>query len=233
MELKDKVAFITGGGTGIGLAAAQAFLAEGASVTVFSRSIPESAELDALRKNKQALVMKGDITDAEGVRKALLKTVNTFGGLHILVNNAAIAHRKSFEQTTPKDWDEIIDINIKGTLTVTHTALPFIKASGGGIIINIASGAGIYGIGGLSLYSLTKAALINFTQSLHEEVAPDHIRVFTVAPGSTDTGMFRELFPDHPAAHTPEHVASVIVKAIGGIIKPDDHLIVDVFEHER
>ena len=106
-------------------------------------------------------------------------------------------------------------------------------SSGKKLIINISSGAELYGIEELSVYSAAKAGLIAFTQALAEETNPFGIKVVAITPGSTDTKMFREAFPNEKPQHTPEQVAEVIYKTIINEIKPDDRVVVDVFHHTR
>ncbi len=231
MDIKNKVVFITGGATGIGLATTQRLVAGGARVAVYTRAIPQTPNVAALKENPSILFFEGDIREENAVNAAAQKTKETLGSLDVLINNAAIAQRKPFIETTPEDWDAVVDVNIKGTLGVTRAILPFMRDQKSGLIINIASGAGLYGIENLSLYSLTKAAIINFSQSLADEVRGDNIAVFSIAPGGADTEMFRACFPDKPALQTPQQIADVIFKSITGDITPDDRLVVDVFRH--
>ena len=231
MEIKNKVVFITGGATGIGLATTQQLVAEGARVAVYTRTIPQTADIAALKENPNVLFFDGDIREENKVRAAAQKTKETFGSLDVLINNAAIAQRKPFIETTPEDWDPIIDVNIKGTLVVTHAILPLMREQKSGTIVNVASGAGLYGVENLSLYSLTKAAIINFSQSLADEVRADNVAVFSIAPGGTDTDMFRACFPGEEPLQTPQQIAEVIYKSIAGDITPDDRLVIDVFRH--
>lgn len=229
MHIKDKVVFITGGASGIGLATAKKLLSEDAKVVVYSRN---AREIDDEFDKKNSLLIEGDVCDRSKTKKAVEAAIKKFGALDILINNAGVAQRKDFMDTTEKDWDFIFDVNIKGMFTVTQEALR-VMDSKDKIIVNIASGAGIYGIGGLPIYSASKAAVINFTQSLSQELKERKIKVFCIAPGSTDTKMFSSLFPETKARHTPEQVAEVIYEAIIGEIKPDENLIVDVFYHAR
>lgn len=233
MNIQNKTVFITGGTTGIGLAIAIALLHKGMNVAVYSKSSPSPQAKRKLSAYANALVMRGDIKNQKSVKRAIKKTVKMFGSFDVLVNNAAIAKRELFIKSGPKDWDTTIDTNIKGTLLLTKEALAYMVPRRSGMIINISSGAGLYGIGGLSLYSLSKAALVNFTQSLDQEMKEFGIRILTIAPGSTDTRMFSNLFPHDKAKHTPEDVANVVLKTITGEIHPDDNLVVDVFEHTR
>ena len=223
--------FITGGATGIGKATTDILLANGWHVAVYTNTIPTNAETKAWLKNPLLAVYKGNICNATSVKSALQKAIKKFGPISVLINNAAIAESKEFIHTSKKDWDTIIDVNIKGTLTVTKETLSFMKKQESGLIVNIASGAGLFGIKDLSIYSLTKAALINFSQSLAQEIKKDGIRVITITPGSTHTSMFHTCFPGQKPFHTPQQVAAVIVRAIEGNIRPNKQLVVDTFKH--
>lgn len=233
MDIRGKTAFITGGTSGIGLEVAKTMLSKGANVAVYSTSplLPDVKRELAAYPN--FLVFKGDIRKRRSVRNAISQTIKKLGSLDILINNAAIARRELFIESTQRNWDDIIDINVKGTLCVTQEALFYMTQNNSGMIINIASGAGLRGIGGLGVYSLTKAALINFTQSLSEEVASYHINVVTIAPGSTNTQMFSDLFPEDKAHHAPQYIADVVIKTIQEDIHPNSDLVVDVFDHTR
>jgi 3-oxoacyl-[acyl-carrier protein] reductase len=233
ISLKNKTVFITGATSGIGLETAKILLDEGANVTIYSINIPNKPEVKEIKKHPHVLLLKGDIRSQRHVRKAVKKTVKKFGSIDFLINNAAIAQRRDFMDTKPKDWDDLIDINIKGTLNVTHQALEQMLKQKSGMVINISSGAAFDGIGHLSLYSLTKAAVMNFSQSLSEEVKAKGIDILTVAPGSTDTEMFRQAFPKHKPHHTPQQVAEIIIKVAKKEIQPDDKLVVDVFYHTQ
>lgn len=235
MKINNKTVFITGATTGIGLETAKLLLEERANVVIYSISIPKNPEINTLKKQKNILIIKGDIRNKKSVKSALKKTTKKFGKIDVLINNASIAQRKDFEKTTQKDWDAMIDINIKGTLNVTQIILkqmlrPQIQSP---MIINISSGAGYEGIEHLSLYSLTKSAIMNFTHSLSDELSNKKIDILTVAPGSTDTQMFKEVFPGQKPHHTPKQVAQVIIKTIKKEILPDERRIIDVFHHAK
>lgn len=233
ISLKNKTLFITGATSGIGLETAKLFLDECADVVIYSESIPNTPEIQEIKKHPRVLVIKGDIRSKTGVANAVKKSIKKFGQINFLINNAAVAQRKDFIDTSPKDWDLLIDINIKGTLNVTQVVLKEMLKQKSGTIINISSGAAFDGIGHLSLYSLTKAAVMNFSQSLSEEITSKGLEVFTIAPGSTNTSMFKKVFPGHKPHHSPKQVAEVIVKAAKKEIHPDDKLVVDVFYHTK
>jgi NAD(P)-dependent dehydrogenase (short-subunit alcohol dehydrogenase family) len=231
ISVKNKTVFITGAGSGIGLATAKKFLSQKANVVIFTKNKP-------LKKieSKNALTIIGSVTSRNEVRNAMKKAIKKFGSLDILINNAAVAQRKDFLKTTQKEWDFMIDVNIKGVLICMQEFIKLCQASNQCLdktIINISSGAGIYGIKKITIYSATKAAVINITQGVNEELKDLGIRFITVCPGSTKTRMFKDLFPNQKAHHTPQQVAEVIYKTVVGKIKPDKRLIVDVFHHAK
>lgn len=231
MDNKNKTVFITGGSDGIGLATVKLLAQERFNVFSFSINSPAKEQKNDLEKNFSVEFFEGDIKKENQVKKGIKKAIKKFGGIDFLINNAGLAQNKEFLLTDQKDWDKIIDVNIKGTLNVTRNALDVMLKQRSGTIINISSGTGIYGVEKLSLYSLTKAALINFSQSLKDEVSKYNISVFTITPGSTATKMFEECFPGQKPHHTPEQVAEVILKSIKGEIIPDQRQIIDVFKH--
>lgn len=239
MNIKNKTVFITGGGAGIGLATAKKLFEEGAKVAVYSLNTNEEEVKKEIAGNnagreKDILVINGDVMDREKVAAALKAAGESLGPLGILINNAGAAHRKNFEETDEKEWDFILNVNFKGTLIVTQEALKVMeKEKGEKMIINISSGAGLYGVKGLSIYSAAKAGIIAFTQALAGELNGTNIKAVTITPGSVGTDMFKSLFPDEKPHHTPEEVAGVIYKTITGKIEPDHKLIVDTFYHTR
>jgi NAD(P)-dependent dehydrogenase (short-subunit alcohol dehydrogenase family) len=243
VSIKNKNIFITGGGSGIGLATAKQFVSQGANVVVLTKTIVPPIDLPS----DKSLIIKGDVTSRNQVKKALERGTEKFGSLDILINNAGVAKRENFLDTKEKDWDFVIGVNIKGVfICIQEFIKTLINADKNRInadksaphnshkstmIINIASGAGIYGVEEIAVYSATKAAVINITQSLDEELKNLGINWVAVCPGSTNTKMFNNLFPGQKPFHTPEQIAEVIYKTATGEIKPDDRLIVDVFHH--
>lgn len=230
---RPKTLFITGGTTGIGLATAQLFLENGYNVFIFSNVIPKNAGIQALQSDPYCLIAEGDIRDAKAVRAAIAQALRRFKRIDLLINNAAVALCKPLLQTTKREMDFILEVNIRGTLTMTQEMLKAFVKQGFGMVINISSGAGTFGIANLSVYSLTKAAIINLSQSLSQEFKGTALRFLTVTPGSTDTAMFRQCFPDDAPHHSPADVARIIYRAAQGELQPNDQLVIDTFYHER
>lgn len=222
-------------GSGIGLATAKKLLAEGANVVVFSKEVDDALRNEFAAADK-VLVLKGNVRFRNQVKKAMRKAVKKFGLPDILINNAGVAKRENFTDTVEKDWDFIFDVNVKGVFICTQEFANIRQKKGNtqeGLVINIGSGVGIYGSAGLAVYSASKAAVINISQSLNDELRGENMKFVAVCPGSTDTKMYHGLFAERKPHHTPEQVADVIYKTITGEIKPDDRLIVDVFHHAR
>ncbi|OGM92546.1 hypothetical protein A2755_00420 [Candidatus Wolfebacteria bacterium RIFCSPHIGHO2_01_FULL_48_22] len=233
MKNKNKTVFITGGASGIGLETVKQLHEDTFNVCVLSKSNPKDPTIRDLFRRDGMLFVRGDISKPIDVKKAVSQCMQKFKSIDVLVNNAAIAQAKPFEKATPKDWEKVMNINIKGTLYVTKEVLRVMRKQKSGCIVNISSGAGTYGVENLSIYSLTKAAVINFSQSLAQELSSSGIRVFAITPGSTDTRMFKSLFPGKKPHHTAAQVAQVIVRAIKKEVEPDSRHIIDVFYHQR
>ena len=203
-KLEDKVALITGGDSGIGRAVAVMFAREGADVAIVYLPVEESdAEetREAVEKaGRRALLVPGDISEAEFCRSAVETTVEEFGRLDILVNNAAYQNRQdSLEKVSEEQWDHTFRTNIYGYFRMAKAALEHLGR--GGVIINTGSITGLEGNKQLLDYSATKGAIHAFTKSLAQNLAPKGIRVNCVAPGPVWT-------PLNPSDNkTPEEVA--------------------------
>lgn len=192
MELKEKVALITGGGTGIGRAIALSFAREGASVAInYSRSEKDAilTVQDIHNLGVPSMSIKADVSSDSQVREMVDKVVSEFGRLDILVNSAGttfFVNADDLEGLTEEMWDKILDVNLKGTFFCCRAVVPEMKKNGYGCIINISSIAGISGVGSSIAYSASKAGVICLTKSLARTLAPE-IRVNTIAPGFVDT----------------------------------------------
>jgi 3-oxoacyl-[acyl-carrier protein] reductase len=224
MLLSDKVALITGGTRGIGRAAVLALAREGADCAfTFARNnaLAESLALEIEGMGRRALPVQLDVRDFEGSRLLIEQVKRTFGGLHILVNNAGITRDRSLMMMSREDWTDVIDSDLTGVFNTTRACIiTFLKQKSGNII-NIASVSGIHPPPGQTNYAAAKAGVIGFTKSLAKEVAPYDVRVNAVAPGFIDTDMTGHLNEKHkerltssiPSGRfgTAEEVAKVVL----------------------
>jgi 3-oxoacyl-[acyl-carrier protein] reductase len=190
-QLEGKIALITGGSRGIGAAIAKRLAADGANVAItYTKGADAAASVvkEIERAGRMAIAIQADATDAGAVEAAIGKTVATFGGLDVLVNNAGTAIPKTFEETTLEEMDRMIDINVRGTLAATQAALKHMKSGGRIIMIGSAVGERVL-VPGLVAYSATKGAVKMLSQGLSREVASRGITVNNVQPGPIDTDL--------------------------------------------
>ena len=190
--MKKKTVLITGGARGIGKAMSKAFAKEGYNVLVnFNKSENEAKELYTIlnEKNFSVKLFKANISNREDVEDMVDYCIKEFGGLDVLVNNAGVSQDKLFTDITDEDWDNMMNINLKGSFYCSQVALKYMISEKKGNIINISS---IWGISGASCevhYSITKAGIIGMTKALAKEVGPSNIRVNSRAPGVINTDM--------------------------------------------
>lgn len=191
MRLEGKVAIISGGARGMGAAEARIFAREGARVVIGDLLEEEGLKVVAEigEAGGKALFVRLDVTDESDWRSAVEAAVEHFGKVDILVNNAAILRTQGLLETTEEIWDEVMDINAKGTFLGTKTVIPEMRKAGGGSIINISSGAGITGSRRNTAYHASKGAVRIFTKSAAIQYAGENIRVNSVHPGPVDTDM--------------------------------------------
>jgi 3-oxoacyl-[acyl-carrier protein] reductase len=214
MDFKDKVAVVTGSARGIGLAIARRFGEAGATVVVCD--IDEAAVQQAVESFPgRALGLKADVTQAEDIASLLDTTVKELDRIDIVVNNAGITRDTLMLRMSEKDWDMVLDINLKGAFLVTKAASRIMMKQRFGRIINISSIVGLTGNAGPAHYSASKAGLIGLTKSAAKELAARGITVNAVAPGFIETEMTRAM----PEAAQEEFLKRVLISRAG---TPDD-----------
>ncbi len=211
--LVGKVAFITGGSRGIGLAIARRFQNEGASVAITGTS-QEHLDAAARELGASAMVMRADVRKYVELETAIAALVAKRGGLDILINNAGVGVFKPVAETTVADWHAVIDTNVSGVFYGCHAALPHLKARGGGWIINISSLASKNAFVNGAAYCASKAALNAFSETLMQEVRYDGIRVSYILPGSVNTGFGGLTNTKSEWALAPEDVAEVVIDLV-------------------
>jgi NAD(P)-dependent dehydrogenase (short-subunit alcohol dehydrogenase family) len=204
-DLTGRVAIVTGGTRGIGRSIAEGFVASGARVAVASR------KADACDEAEQALrAMGGDaigvpthLGELDSLHALVERTVDEFGRLDIVVNNAATPLREDLGHFTPEAYAKSMDVNLRGPVFLVQEALPHLQNSRSAAVINVISAGAFLHAPFLATYAATKAALMSFTRSMAAEFAPLGIRVNALAPGSVDTEMMRKNTPE-----AQEHMAN-------------------------
>jgi 3-oxoacyl-[acyl-carrier protein] reductase len=206
---------VTGAGRGIGRAAALALAAQGVRVALAARS---AAELGRVRgeiesAGGQAGAFPADLADAEAPRLLVASVVEAFGALDILVNNAGFALGRPISGTTAEEWDLLMAVNARAPFLLCREALPHLKKSGRGRIVNISSVVGYKGYVNQGAYTASKHALAGFTKVLAQEVMVDGIRVHLISPGGVDTGLASTIRPDldRSGLTTPVEIAETIL----------------------
>ena len=197
IDLSGRVALVTGASRGIGRATANGLAAAGASVLVHYQQRADAAneivaEIEAA--GGQALACAGEVTDSEAVGAVVQAAIERWGRLDILVCNAGIWKGAPVESMTEAQWDEMIDVNLKGMYLCTHYAVGHMIDRASGCIVNISSTAGQRGEAGHAHYAASKGGMISWTKSLAGELAPHGIRVNCVAPGWVETDMAADAF---------------------------------------
>jgi meso-butanediol dehydrogenase / (S,S)-butanediol dehydrogenase / diacetyl reductase len=190
-RLSGKVAFISGGGTGIGRACALAFAAEGAKVAVAGRRKEPLAAVarEIQSSGGKALAVECDIVDSGAVGAAISSVAQHFGLLNIIVNNAGAVMVGTAEETSDEDWSRVLATNLTGTFLVSRAAIPVLRRAGGGSIVNIGSYLGIVGRERRAAYCAAKAGVAGLTRAMALDHARENIRVNCVCPAIVETEM--------------------------------------------
>lgn len=201
-ELTGRVALVTGAGKGIGRQTALALARQGADVAVAARTASDLAEVASQieRIGRRSLAITVDIAAAGGPESAVGRVTSHFDRLDILVNNAGRVVRKRAEETVPDDWDAVLSLNIVGLAETCRAALPYLRQSDSGSIVNMSSITGLVGTPLRAAYASTKMAILGYTRVLARELAAERIRVNAVCPGFIDTDFVTPHLTSQPGA---------------------------------
>jgi 3-oxoacyl-[acyl-carrier protein] reductase len=189
VRLANKIALVTGAGSGFGEGIARTFAREGAKVAVVDIN-HEAAQAVATVIGGGAIAVRADVSKRTEVEAAVAATTEAFGGLDILVNNAGVAHtRGPLAEVSEEEFDRVMAVNLKSIFHFARAVVPLLRARGGGVIINIGSTAGIRPRPGLTWYNASKGAVNLLSKSMALELAPDRIRVCALAPTIGETAL--------------------------------------------
>jgi NAD(P)-dependent dehydrogenase (short-subunit alcohol dehydrogenase family) len=221
MRLENRVALVTGGGSGIGRATAIRLAQEGARVVVADKNPTGGSEtVQSIQgQGHDALFVQADISKVADTERIVAESVKKYGQLNILVNNAAVIVEKNVVDTTEEDWDRIIDTNLKGTFfCAKYAIIQFRKQGTGGAIVNMASVNSFFAEGGIAAYCATKGGIAQLTRALAMDHSGEGIRVNAICPGWIETPLNANFFAIGP--HIREQAAKL--HAIGRIGQPEE-----------
>lgn len=225
-SLKNKVVVITGASSGIGRASAKIFAAQGAHTVLVARRANVLAEVQSeLQKqfDTRVIIVAGDITQQEDINAIIKTTLDEFGRIDVLINNAGISKGGYLEEKDFDNWQSIIETNLSGVIRMTQAVLPLMKAQHSGHIVNVSSVVAFAGTPGQAVYTGTKSGVNGFSEALRREVFKDNIKVSIVMPGYTATPMNEDNLADITQDEATEkfinvesadYVASNIVAAV-------------------
>jgi 3-oxoacyl-[acyl-carrier protein] reductase len=223
MEFKNGRALVTGGSKGIGRSIAQALIAEGMQVAIMSRN---REELEQAAEEIKALAVPGDVSREEDAKSAVARTVESFGGLDLLINNAGFGRFARLDDVASKDFREVLETNVLGVVHMTQEALPHFRKQGRGHIVNISSTAGLKGFQGGTIYVASKFALKGMTECWREELRRENIRVMLCNPSEVQTSFGGK----DPGPLNPKKLRGTeIADAVVGALRLDDRGFIPEF----
>lgn len=212
--LTDKIAVVTGAGSGIGEAIATLLHEEGAKVVLAGRNKDKLQNVANQLAQDSVKVVPTDVTNKEEVDELMKIAQQTFGGLDIVINSAGQMLSSKITDYQVDDWDSMIDVNIKGTLYTAQAALPTMLEQSSGHLINIASISGFEVTKSSTIYSATKAAVHTITQGLEKELAKTGVKVTSISPGMVDTAITAAYNPSDRKKLDPQDIAEAVLYAL-------------------
>jgi 3-oxoacyl-[acyl-carrier protein] reductase len=221
MDLKEKVAIVTGAGSGFGEAIARAFSAEGALVALLDLRADAAKRVVADLPNGRAIAIETDVSSGDAVRSAVLEANRMWHSPNVIVNNAGFTHKnRSCLEVDEATFDRVFAVNVKSIFHMVQAIVPAMRDQGGGVIINIGSTAGIRPRPGLSWYNASKGAVNTLSKSLAVELAPWNIRVNSICPVMSMTGMFQDFIGGEDSPEVRAKFMATI--PIGRFCEPTD-----------
>lgn len=190
MNFEDKVVIVTGAAVGIGRATAIAFAEKDARVVVTDIDVEKGKQTSSLIGG-DAFFIEINVANSESVKNMVKEVTKRFGRIDILVNNAGIYYQGDVIETIEEEWDKVIAVNLKGVYLCSHYVLPIMLRGNGGVVVNVASEAGLVGIAGQVAYNASKAGVISLTKSMAVDFARQGVRVNAVCPGTTETPLVK------------------------------------------
>jgi len=217
VKLKGKVAIITGAGSGIGLATAFRFSDEGAIVVVADIKDAKQVVKEITERGAESLFIQVDVSSEPQVNVLIEKTVNTYGHLDVLVNNAGIELAKKVTATTEAEWDHLMNINLKGVFLCSKTAIPVMQRNKRGVIVNVASEMGLVGGSEIAAYCASKGGVVQLTKAMAIDHAADQVRVNCVCPGPVSTPLLEAIIDtsSNPEEERRSIVEKTLLKRLG------------------
>lgn len=217
MRLKNKIALVTGAGSGFGEGIATRFASEGAKVICLDINLKQA---ERVAKVVNGFAVEADVSNAKSVQAAVEKSIKHYGSVDILVNNAGVSHRnKPMLEVNEEEFDHVFNVNVKSIFHFSHSLVPHMRQRGGGVILNIGSTAGIRPRPGLVWYNASKGAVNHLSKAMAVELAADKIRVNALAPVAGETPLLSTFMGDDTPETRAKFIASV---PLGRFSTPQD-----------